>query len=217
VLLGAAYGAVMGLYALTVRGPQGALQILSSALKVPLLFLCTLLVTFPSLYVFSALARSRLTLQQTLRLLLGATAVNLALLASFAPITAFFTLSTDSYPFMITLNVFFFAVAGAVALRFLWRALLGVFESEATLPEPPAATGGEPGASPPPRLVPARGGDAASGVFRVWLLIYGVVGAQMGWLLRPFVGDPALPLALFRQRESNFFAGLSDALGRLLQ
>jgi hypothetical protein len=49
----------------------------------------------------------------------------------------------------------------------------------------------------------------------VWTLIYGVVGAQMGWILRPFVGTPNLPFTLFRQRESNFFQAFFGALGDL--
>ncbi len=50
----------------------------------PLLFLLTLLVTLPSLYVLSALARSRLSFTHTVRLLLAAVTVNLALLPLIA-------------------------------------------------------------------------------------------------------------------------------------
>ena len=45
------------------------MQMLATILKVPLLFLLTLIVTFPSLYVFSALSGSRLSAGATLRLL----------------------------------------------------------------------------------------------------------------------------------------------------
>ena len=68
----------------------------------------TLAVAFPSLYVFSALADSRLTFANTLRLMLAAVVVDLALLASLGPVTGFFALSTESYRFMIVLNVVFF-------------------------------------------------------------------------------------------------------------
>lgn len=47
-------------------------------------------------------------------------------------------------------------------------------------------------------------------------MIYGVVGAQMGWILRPFIGNPDLPFTWFRARESNFFAALFGVLKRLL-
>ena len=66
--LGALYGAMMGLYAGAQHDNWS--QLVASAVKMPLLFLLTLAVTFPSLYVFSALARSRLDLSATLRLLL---------------------------------------------------------------------------------------------------------------------------------------------------
>jgi hypothetical protein len=33
---------------------------------------------------------------------------------------------------------------------------------------------------------------------RVWVVLYVFVGVQMGWELRPFVGDPAVPPSLFR-------------------
>ena len=105
VVLGLVYGFFMGWYALFGREAPGYWQLLATTLKVPALFLLTLIVTFPSLYVFNALVGSRLTLASLLKLLLAAMAVTLAVLASFGPITAFFSVSTESYPFMILLNV----------------------------------------------------------------------------------------------------------------
>jgi len=51
---------------------------LVSALKVPLLFFLTLVVTFPSLYVFNTLTGSRLTGESVLRLLVASSGVMLA-------------------------------------------------------------------------------------------------------------------------------------------
>ena len=45
-------------------------------------------------------------------------------------------------------------------------------------------------------------------VFRYWMLIYGCVAAQMGWILRPFIGAPDLEFSLFRERDSNFLYAL---------
>jgi hypothetical protein len=42
-------------------------------------------------------------------------------------------------------------------------------------------------------------------VFRLWVIVFGLVGAQMGWVLRPFIGNPNAPFTWFRGRESNFF------------
>jgi hypothetical protein len=142
--------------------------------------------------------------KDTLRLLLAAIAINLTLLASFGPVTGFFTLSTESYPFMILLNVFFFTVSGAIGLGFLRRSLDVVFT-----PAPPAAES-------PSLALPSGARASASRVFRIWTLIYAIVGAQMGWVLRPFVGAPGEPFQLFRVRESNFFAAVWNALGNLL-
>ena len=52
-------------------------------------------------------------------------------------------------------------------------------------------------------------------VFGIWIVLFGLVGAQMGWLLRPFLGDPSLPFAWFRERESNFFEALYNILRSL--
>ncbi|WP_145188277.1 hypothetical protein [Planctomycetes bacterium Pla163] len=266
VLLGATYGVTMGLFAgLRSENPSFA-QLLVTTAKVPLLFLLTLVVTYPSLYVVSAMFDSKLEHAQTLRLLLAAMTANLALLASLGPVMAFFTFCTDSYAFMVVLNVLFFALAGLVGLGFLRRALESVFEAPASQRPPAAASsaaGGEqagdgvddrtadrsgdqrPSAdefgwtagssaesganvpsqheirrglprSPAPQVDPrARAGQR---VFTLWIVIYAVVGAQMGWILRPFIGAPDLPFELFRsERDSNFFAAVMKALGTLFQ
>jgi hypothetical protein len=209
--LGVVYGVFMGLYAV-MRGGQGSgLQLVATAFKVPLLFLLTLIVTLPSLYVLSALSQSRLSFTHTVRLLLAAVTVNLALLASLGPVTAFFTLSTESYPFMILLNVLFFAVSGLVGLGFLRKALDVVFE-----PEPKAAEPAGPAAGVGSRPIPAASQrDSSARVFRVWTLIYAVVGAQMGWILRPFIGAPSEPFQWFRERDSNFFVVVWESFQRL--
>ena len=207
--LGALYGVMMGLYA----GAQhdNWAQAFASAVKVPLLFLLTLAVTFPSLYVFSALARSRLDLSSTLRLLLVAIAVDLAVLASFGPVTAFFTFSTSSYPFMKVLNVLFFGIAGLIGLGFLWRTLEPILGARPPAPTPAE----EPKEGQTSSWRPTPRPDPAGRVFRTWLVIYGVVGAQMGWLLRPFVGSPGEDFAWFRERESNFLHDLTRTLVEL--
>jgi hypothetical protein len=53
-------------------------------------------------------------------------------------------------------------------------------------------------------------------VFRCWVVLFALVGAQMGWVMRPFIGTPELPFTWFRERESNFFAAVLHALGKVL-
>jgi hypothetical protein len=42
-------------------------------------------------------------------------------------------------------------------------------------------------------------------VFNLWVIVFALVGAQMGWVLRPFIGNPDMRFTWFRGRESNFF------------
>ena len=234
LVLGGIYGVFMGLFgSIRPTNPSFA-QLLATIAKVPLLFLLTLLVTFPSLYVFATLAGARLDVRQVLRMLLSVIAVSLAVLASLGPITGFFTLSTDSYDFMIFLNVLLFTVAGIAGIAFLRKVLGSVFSDAApVLPasEPedaasPVASAAEasdaetdgagvPGSVPRRDAWPAPRPNLPGNGLRTWILIYAIVGAQMAWILRPFVGAPDRPFSLFRQRDSSFFEAFLKSLGRL--
>ena len=48
-------------------------------------------------------------------------------------------------------------------------------------------------------------GDHVRTVFYCWIVLFGLVGTQMGWVLRPFIGSPDKPFTWFRARGSNFF------------
>ena len=76
--MGAVYGVAMGGFAALSSRAGVWRQMVSSGVKVPALFFLTLLVTFPSLYVFNALIGSTLTLRALARLMTAAMAVSLA-------------------------------------------------------------------------------------------------------------------------------------------
>lgn len=224
-ILAMAYGACLGCFALFKGGGASLPQWFATTAKVPLLFALTLLVTFPSLYVSNALVGSRLTLLSVVRLLAATVGVIVAVLASLGTIVAFFAMSTTSYPFMVLLNVAAFGVSGAMGLVFLLRTLqrLGSV-STISLPPPTDAESfveDEKGESVPARgaLDPPHAFDPPSPhvktVFRCWVALFAVVGAQMGWVLRPFVGDPSRPFSLFRPRESNVFQAIWGAAWNL--
>jgi hypothetical protein len=44
-------------------------------------------------------------------------------------------------------------------------------------------------------------------VFRLWIVLFALVGSQMSWILRPFIGS-GKEFVLFRPRGSNFFEAL---------
>jgi hypothetical protein len=207
VILGMVYGICMGTFALfRMKGPH-AWQIVASMVKIPLLFYLTLLVTLPSLYVFNALVGSRLTLKTVVRLLIASLGVMVAVLASLGPIVAFFSVSTTSYPFMVLFNVVVCGVSGGLGLSFLLQTLHRLSVVEARPPAMPESEGQELAESVGP-LDPLENrvlGKHVKTVFQLWVIVFALVGAQMGWVLRPFIGNPDLPFVWFRGRESNFF------------
>jgi hypothetical protein len=239
VILGLAmlYGACMGFFAVFRVGGPFCMQWFASTVKVPSLFLLTLVVTFPSLYVFNALVGSRLNLVAVLQLLVASLAVNVAVLASLGPIVGFFSASTLSYPFAVLMNVTVFAISGVLGLAFLLqtlhrlsvarRLLLPRSPAPESQPEKPAEA--IPSRQEPEPLAPSEEEppeelsalDALQGqmldrhvktVFLSWMVIFGLVGVQMAWVLRPFIGNPAEPFQWFRARQSNFFEAVWQSL-----
>ena len=222
ILLGVLYGLCVGSFAMIRTGGQAYMQLIAGAVKLPMLFFLTLAVTFPSLYVFNALIGTRLSVISVIRLLIAALGVMLTVLASLGPIVVFFALSTKNYPFMVLLNVATGTVAGVLGLGFLLRTLdrlvLVQKKTESSEPQKDQAEKAE-GTGAGPKGALDRAGkettEKARNVFRVWTTVFALVGAQMSWVLRPFIGDPTMPFEWFRERESNFFIAVVRALADL--
>jgi hypothetical protein len=237
LLLAALYGLCMGFYAGFREGGPCFMQWLAAVVKVPALFLLTLAVTFPSLYVFNALVGSRLSFTAVLRLLVASLAVNVTVLASLGPIVAFFSVSTTSYPFLLLLNVLVFVVAGLLGFAFMLQTLYrldAVGRDSASHssrtdswgePQPETETK-EPTPSVATQLLEQSGAlwgvrgymldPRVKRVFVFWIIVFGFVCAQMGWVLRPFLGKPDEPFHWFAAREANFFKALWEAFRSLL-
>jgi hypothetical protein len=185
VIFLALYGAVMG-------STHSVWQALSSAAKLPLLFLATMLICAPTLYFFNLIFGSDQSLSQSVALMLTAITVTAVVLLSFAPIVLFFLLTSSHYQFFKLLNVGVFAVAGIVGVAFLAQGMRAV-------------SGG------------AREGASARGhLVRLWILVYAFVGSQAAWTLRPFVGAPSMRFELFRQLGGNFYANILASIGEFL-
>lgn len=241
LILAMFYGACMGSFSLLkeippdLSDPGGrAMQLVASTVKTPALFFLTLLVTLPSLYVANALIGSRLTLLGMTRLLVASLAVNVAVLSSLGTIVLFFSVTTESYPFLVLLSVAAFTVAGVLGLMFLLQTLHRVTTTDAASPteanasddekvqsylssgsaDDPADSDSETPSAldmPPGQVL----GEHTRLVFKCWIVLFSLVGAQMGWVLRPFIGSPDLAFTFFRERESNIFAAVLGALRAL--
>ncbi|MEV4620862.1 hypothetical protein AB0J74_19400 [Asanoa sp. NPDC049573] len=260
----ALYGAVLGFF-------NSGLMALTSAIKLPLLFLVTLAICLPTLYLFNLVFGARLSMKQSVSLVMVAITVTAMLAVAFAPISLFFLITAPDYGFFKLLNVSILALSALVGLRFLTggmrvlheRGLLSPARTEPALvaeaapisPAPvneeekvPAAVGAPtangdgaavPAAAPahPVLVAGARPGErvwdpiagryakmpagvaterpASMTLLYVWILLFGFVGTQLAWTLRPFFGNPDSSFALFREIEGNFYAEIFRTIAGL--
>ncbi|MCO1595437.1 hypothetical protein M8C17_09695 [Micromonospora sp. RHAY321] len=286
----ACYGAVLGAF-------HSPLMALTSALKLPLLFLVTLAICLPTLYLFNLVFGARLSVRQSLALVMVAITVTSMLAVAFAPISLFFLITAPDYGFFKLLNVAILTLSAVVGLRFLTGGMQvlndhGLLAPEAAqaqaapaavpvsaqVAEPvavpvgaavagsagtapngaapdaaspavaapaqvpaqaqgqvPAQWPGQPaGVSFPPGMLPpghpasqhpwgARPTRSAQLAERpasmtllyIWILLFGFVGTQLAWTLRPFFGDPEQDFALFRSIDGNFYAEILRTIANL--
>ncbi|MDO3701492.1 hypothetical protein Q3W71_07330 [Micromonospora sp. C28SCA-DRY-2] len=310
----ACYGAVLGAF-------HSPLMALTSAVKLPLLFLVTLVICLPTLYLFNLVFGARLSVRQSVALVMVAITVTSMLAVAFAPISLFFLITAPDYGFFKLLNVAILTLSAVVGLRFLTGGMQVLNEhgllapatagqaanvatpaaqavpaqaapapavpAEAVQPAPAVAepvpagatvggapvaangstpagdgsaapTTGQPAPAQPgpvaqpvlvaqpafagqPALVPAgypagmvppgypqrpwgtppaRRGEpgqrpASMTLLYIWILLFGFVGTQLAWTLRPFFGDPGQGFALFRSIDGNFYAEILRTIANL--
>jgi len=165
-----------------------SLQIIASGIKVPVLFLFTLVVCYPVLYIVNVVMGSRLSFLQTFALIMVAVTLNSVLLSSCATIVLFFTMTGASYDFLKLLHVLIFTFSGIWGMIALWRGLQAMCEESSIYPK------------------------HALKIMRLWILIFAFVGTQMAWSLRPFVGSPGMEFSVFRSQEGNFYKDVWDSV-----
>lgn len=250
----AIYGAVLG-------ASYGWQQIISSLIKLPLLFLATLAICLPTLYLFNLVFGARLSMIQAVALILVSITVTAALTLAFAPVSLFFLVTAQSYQFYKLLNVAILLLSAIVGLRFLVAGMQALNDHQqrstkvptpAAAPQPaaPAAPAPVPVAvpAPVPAAAPAPVGTgpmvnamadrpqlparpqahfgqplgppaqrpASMSLLYIWIMLFGFVGTQLAWTLRPFFGDPDAQFGVFREIEGTFYADLLRSIGQLL-
>jgi hypothetical protein len=168
-VFGMFYGGVMGTYS-GAAGPR-VLQVLYSGVKVPFLLTTTFMLSLPSFAVINTLMGLRSDLARVVRALLATQAALTIILASLAPFTALWYVSSNAHDLAILFNGLVFAIASFSAQWMLRREYVPLIRS-----------------NPRHRWM-----------LRIWLVIYVFVGIQMGWVLRPFIGDPGMPVQFFRE------------------
>lgn len=89
--------------------------------KVPLVAVCSLLLCFPSLYVFACVAGSPLSLSQTFMLGCSCLAMVGLLLVGLAPVAWLFVVSTASLPFVVVLILLIWCIAMVFTARYVGK------------------------------------------------------------------------------------------------
>ncbi len=181
----------LALFGAVIGSDHSVWQALSSGLKLPALFLLTLVICVPTLYFFTTIFESSLSLTQIFVLLLASVTMTAIVLLGFTPVVLFFLITTSQYQFFKLLTVAIFAMAGVIGVRQLSQGLW---------------------------LLTAQDGSAAGArrtILRLWILLYVFVGSQLAWTLRPFFGAPGLPFELFRGLGGNFYTNIFASLGEL--
>jgi hypothetical protein len=185
---GAAYGGVMGAFG--GFSADRPLQILFSAVKVPLLIGVTTALAMPSFFVLNTLLGLRDDFAAAARAVVATQSAVAVVLASLSPYTALWYASTTDYDEGIAFNALMFAVASASAQWVLRRRYARLVARD-----------------PRHRVV-----------MWAWLGAYAFVGIQMGWVLRPFIGQPGAAVTFFREDTwGNAYVKLVEILWRAVR
>ncbi len=181
LILSAIYGATMGIYG-------GGLQILYSAMKVPMLLLVSLYVSIPSYYVLYSLLGGKRTLGQTAMLLLLGFTIMSTVLIAFVPVNLFFILTSprshETHDFTALLNIAIFTLGGFFALTHFVKGAETLYRGSSENWKP---------------------------AFILGSIVLMFVGTQLAWVLRPFFNYYEL---FIRPVEGNFYTAIVNLLMR---
>ncbi|MEN9566895.1 MAG: hypothetical protein RLZZ69_2091, partial [Cyanobacteriota bacterium] len=120
----------LALYGAIIGSTNGILQMLSSAFKLPALYLLTLFICLPTLYFLDIVFGSKRTFGQYVALLMASMAMISVMLFGFAPVSLFFRLSILDYRFFLLLNILILAITGVIGIKFFYRSMISLIEEE---------------------------------------------------------------------------------------
>jgi hypothetical protein len=188
-----------GLYGFTVGVWRAPLQAFYTALKFPLLIFLTCAGNALLNGMLAQLLGSGLSFRQTSLAILMSFALTSLILGALSPVSLFVLYNTPPLASEATLlghsitlvtHVFFIACAGIIANRRLYRLLERASGSRTT----------------------------ARRVLLGWLGGNLLLGSQLAWILRPFIGSPRLPVEFLRADplRGNFYEAVWHAFRHIL-
>jgi hypothetical protein len=178
-----------GVYGAVIGSSSGVPQAAVSAVKLPMLFLLTMGICFPTLHILNLLFGAKHSTGQLAVLLLAALAATGTILVGFLPVSLFFLMTNDSYAFFKLLNVAILSIAAFYGVRFLAHGMSKLHEG----------------------LEPKLAGNRNS-VLTLWIVLYAFVGSQLAWVTRPYFGEPDMKWEVFRTQRGNFFVDIMQAI-----
>jgi hypothetical protein len=202
----------MAIYGIVLGSSNSTLQAISSAIKLPILFLLTLAICLPTLYLFNLVFGARLSIAQALALVLTAMTVTAMLTLAFAPISIFFLITAPDYDFFKLLNVAILTITGSVGLNFL---ISGMRRMNVLNAAQAVQTSDQSEQLASESGMASQECPVSMGLIYLWVLLYGFVGTQLAWTLRPFFGDPEQSFAIFRTIKGNFYVNIVRSLANL--
>ncbi len=179
------YGIIMGSY-------TGILQAFTAGIKVPILFLLSLIICFPAFFLLQYILGSKMKLSQMTAIILSGFVQTAAIVVSFSPVVIFFMLTGGNYHFLQLLHVAIFTLSGFFGMKTILDALKFSCERKSVYPKMGVV------------------------VFRFWIVILAFVGIQLAWNLRPFLAEQDRPYALFRKYEGNFYTAVTYSIQKLM-
>ncbi|RKY29376.1 MAG: hypothetical protein DRP79_00540 [Planctomycetota bacterium] len=187
------YGFVMGTYNHFPR------QSISSMVKLPLVFMISLAVLLPTLYLIGILLNLRVYFRQMLGLFVMSVCATSLVLVCMAPITGFclITISRGAsrYNLLMLVNIVILGLSGLVGLAYLARGSKFLARKREK----------ESGVRPKSRFV-----------LFLWMLAYALVGIQLAWALRPYMGRDRLDFQIIRPAgQRDFYSSVVLNIGEL--
>ncbi|HBX51376.1 MAG: hypothetical protein A2309_06635 [Bacteroidetes bacterium RIFOXYB2_FULL_35_7] len=178
------YGIVMGSY-------HSFAQSLAAGVKVTLLFICAILICFPSFFIIQQVLGSKMSIRQMIIIVLSGLVLTSTIILSFIPIVLFFQFTGGNYHFLQLLHVAVFIFAGIFGLKLMVDALKFACEKKAIYPQ------------------------IGVTVFKIWVIILAFVGIQLSWNLRPFLCEKNEEFKFFRKYDGNFYTAVIYSVNQI--
>lgn len=204
-------------YGFLLGAQYNALQAIVSAVKLPLLFVLTTAICFPTLYMFLSYLGIKQGFVQILGLLLICLTYISLIVAAFAPVAFFFLITTNGYAFYKFINIIIIAIGGVIGIRLFYSQMLMVYK-ESWMQSPKIDTPGvESVEAAFAETSKNTNYNKAIKFTFAWALLFAIIGSQLSYSLSPFFADPTQEFLLLNDRNGNFFMDVAETILLLFQ